>query len=206
MINLIGVAAGLGGAYFLYETASVLWSLVSIDRGTAHNPGGLAAPAGMLLNGMFLLEILVFGILTIVLLGISAWALEPRRRWREWRGIAEHHLELETGAREMSLRERIKADLPKAMRERQTVVVATLRSLMAAIDNAGAVEQGPPSGPIVGRAADVTRKTLSDSDLRTIVRAEADERTEALATYERLGKTNDADRLRKELVVINRYL
>jgi uncharacterized protein YqeY len=106
----------------------------------------------------------------------------------------------------MSLRERIKADLPQAMRERQTVVVATLRSLMAAIDNAGAVEQEPPSGPIVGRAADLARKTLSDSDLRNIVQAEADERTEALATYERLGKTNDADRLRKELIVINRYL
>jgi uncharacterized protein YqeY len=206
VINLIGAAAGLGGAYFLYETASVLWSLVSINRSAAHNPGGLAAPAGMLLDGVFLLEIFVFGILTIVLLGTSAWALEPRRHWREWRGISEHHLELETGAREMSLRERIKADLPQAMRERQTVVVATLRSLMAAIDNAGAVEQLPPRGPIVGRVADVARKTLSDSDLRNIVRAEAAERTEALATYERLGKTNDADRLRKELIVINRYL
>jgi hypothetical protein len=84
-INLTGIAAGLGGAYFLYETASVLWSVVSINRGAGHNPGGLAAPAGMLLNGLFLLEIFVFGILTIVLLAISAWALEPRRLWREWR-------------------------------------------------------------------------------------------------------------------------
>jgi uncharacterized protein YqeY len=106
----------------------------------------------------------------------------------------------------MSLRERIKADLPAAMRERQTVVVATLRSLMAAIDNAGAVEQGPPSGPIVGRPADAPRKTLSDPDARKIVQAERDERTEALVTYERLGKTKDADRLREELSVIARYL
>jgi uncharacterized protein YqeY len=106
----------------------------------------------------------------------------------------------------MSLHERIRADLPIAMRERQTVVVATLRSLMAAIDNAGAVEQGAPTGPVVGRPADVARKTLSDSDVREIVQAEADERTEAMATYERLGKTTDADRLRKELIVIGRYL
>jgi hypothetical protein len=71
VIDLIGVAAGLGGGYFLYETASVLWSLVSINRSAAHNPGGLAAPAGMLLDGVFLLEIFVFGILTIVLLGTN---------------------------------------------------------------------------------------------------------------------------------------
>ena len=106
----------------------------------------------------------------------------------------------------MSLHERIKAGLPIAMRERQTVVVATLRSLMAAIDNAGAVEQGAQTGHIVGRPADVARKTLSDSDVRKIVQAEADERTEAMATYERLGKTSEADRLRKELIVIERYL
>jgi uncharacterized protein YqeY len=107
---------------------------------------------------------------------------------------------------ESLLRDRIKADLPAAMRARQTVVVATLRSLMAAIDNAGAVEQGAPSGPIVGRSADVARKMLSDGDVRNIIRAEADERREALATYERLGKTTDANRLREELSVIARYL
>jgi hypothetical protein len=106
----------------------------------------------------------------------------------------------------MSLHARIKGDLPNAMRERQTVVVSTLRSLMAAIDNAGAVEQPAPSGPIVGKPADVARKTLSDFDVRNIVQSEADERSAALVEYERLGKTSDADRLRKELIVIARYL
>jgi uncharacterized protein YqeY len=208
LINLIGAAAGLGGIYFLYETGSVLWDLVSMSRGTSQTRGGLAAPAVMMVGGLFFLEILVFGVLTVVLFGISAWALEPRRRWRDWRASSRNRDQLlaESGTREMFLRERIKADLPAAMRERQTIVVATLRSLMAAIDNAGAVEQGSPSGPVVGRPADVARKTLSDSDVRNIVQAEADERTEALVTYERLGRTSDADRLRKELIVIGRYL
>jgi uncharacterized protein YqeY len=206
VINLIGVAAGVGGVYFLYETGSVLRDLISMSRGMSKQPLGSAGPAVAITSGVFVLEFLVFGVLTFVLLGISAWALEPRRRWRERRTTSEDHSGTESGTRPMSLREQIKADLPAAMRERQTIVVATLRSLMAAIDNAGAVEQGAPSGPIVGRPADVPRKTLSAQDVRKIVQAEADERSGAIATYERLGKTTDANRLREELTVISRYL
>jgi hypothetical protein len=95
-INLIGVAAGLGGLYFLYDTGSVLSDLASLSRGLPHNRGSLAAPAGMLVSGVFLLEILVFGALTVVLLGISAWALEPRRRWREWRANSRNHSALKS--------------------------------------------------------------------------------------------------------------
>ena len=98
-IKLIGVASGAGGLYFLYEMGSVLWDLVSISRGMSHNRGSLAAPAGMIVSGLFLLEIVVFGILTVVLLGISVWALEPRRRWREWRATSENHSRLESGTR-----------------------------------------------------------------------------------------------------------
>jgi len=85
VINLIGVAAGLGGVYFLYETGSVLWDLISISRGMSKQPVGPAGPAVAITSGVFILEFLVFGVLTFVLLGITAWALEPRRRWREWR-------------------------------------------------------------------------------------------------------------------------
>ena len=98
-IKLIGVASGAGGLYFLYEMGSVLWDLVSISRGMSHNRGSLAAPAGMIISGLSLLEIFVFGVLTVVLLGISAWAIEPRRRWRGWRARSENDSRLDSGIR-----------------------------------------------------------------------------------------------------------
>jgi hypothetical protein len=85
VINVIGVAAGLGGAYFLYETGGALRDLVFISRGMSKQPAGLAAPAIAITGGLSVLEIIAFGVLAAILLGISAWALEPRRRWRQWR-------------------------------------------------------------------------------------------------------------------------
>lgn len=106
----------------------------------------------------------------------------------------------------MSLRERAKADLPKAIKARQRHAVVALRSILAAIDNAEAVE--PLSGPVplVGRSDDVPRKELSETQIREIVRMEADERRSAVAAYERLGQQAEAARLRAEIAVIDSYL
>jgi len=91
------------------------------------------------------------------------------------------------------------------MRARETIEVATLRSMLAAIDNAGALPSAA-AGPVVGRSADVPRRPLSDTDVRKIIDAEAEERRTAIPEYERLGKSSDAKRLREELSVLSRYL
>jgi len=206
VINVIGIAAGLGGAYFLFETGSVIWDVVSMSSGRSHQPSGPAGLAIMMVGLMMFFMIFVFGVLTAILLAISAWALEPRRRWREWRAKSKSDLRTGGDVLNMSLRERIKSDLPTAMRARETIEVATLRSVLAAIDNAGAVPPGPAWPPVVGRSADVPRRPLSDADVRKLIHAEADERRTAIPEYERLGKSSDAKRLREELSVLSRYL
>jgi hypothetical protein len=87
VITTIGIAAALGGGYFLFEMGSVIWDMVSFSPGNASR-AGLASPAVMVVAWLFFLEVFVFGVLSALLLAIAAWALEPRRRWREWRGAS----------------------------------------------------------------------------------------------------------------------
>lgn len=107
---------------------------------------------------------------------------------------------------EMPLRERLKADLLRAMKARQRTTVATLRSMLAAIDNAGAVEPNTSTSPVVGRSADVSRKVLMEEQMRKVLQTEVEERRSAVAEYERLERHVEADRLRAELEVFAHYL
>lgn len=69
------------------------------------------------------------------------------------------------------LEERLKADLRWALRARDRTVVAALRAAVAAIDNAGSV--GIPEdgrAPVVGKAADVPRRELTEEDVVGILR------------------------------------
>lgn len=106
----------------------------------------------------------------------------------------------------MLLYKRLKADLLSAMKARQSIAVATLRSMVGAIDNAGAVEHDTTIVPLVGRSADVPRRELTEAQVRAILQGEADERRSAQVKYERLGKNMEAERLRAELEVFARYL
>lgn len=103
------------------------------------------------------------------------------------------------------LRGRLKADLPRAMKARQTAVVSTLRSLMAAIDNAEAVPITAAPAAVVGLARDVPRKVLSDSDIQAILGREADECRKALDDYERMGQAEAAGAMRAALDLIEAY-
>jgi uncharacterized protein YqeY len=55
-------------------------------------------------------------------------------------------------------------------------------------------------------AADVARRELSLQDLVHVVRAEIAERTEAAAEYERLGRLEQASRLKAEAAVLASFL
>lgn len=102
----------------------------------------------------------------------------------------------------MHLREQMKADLRQAMKARHSATVATLRAVLAAIDNAEAV----PVEPLVEQRHEVPRKLLSADDIRQIIQKEADERRAASLKYANLGQAGEAERLQTAATLIETYL
>jgi uncharacterized protein YqeY len=111
--------------------------------------------------------------------------------------------------------------LTAAMKARDRRAVAALRSTLAAIDNAEAVDvtQVPPAGGgqpageggIAGAAlgvgaAEVERRTLAAAEMEAIVRREVAERQTAAQAYERAGQAPPAQGLRAEAELLGTYL
>jgi uncharacterized protein YqeY len=109
-----------------------------------------------------------------------------------------------------SLHARLRGALPPALKARDRVAVAALRSALAAIDNAQAVEAppAPRSGGVVAGAVaglgagEAPRRELSEGQIVAIVRAEVAERLAAAADYERAGRADAAGRLTAEADVL----
>jgi uncharacterized protein len=114
------------------------------------------------------------------------------------------------------LRGRLRAALPAAMKAGDAATVAALRSALAAIDNAEAVEspQGPTeaahpdlAGTVAGvGAAKAQRRSLPEDEVERIVRAEVADRRAAAAAYERAGRPERAERLRAEADALGAHL
>lgn len=100
------------------------------------------------------------------------------------------------------------------MKARDRVTVAAVRSALAAIDNAHAVEAPPaprPGGAIAGAvtglgAGDATRRDLSEGDIAAIVRAEVTDRRTAALEDEGAGQVDAAARLTAEADVLAAHL
>ena len=116
------------------------------------------------------------------------------------------------------LRDRLRDGLPAAIKGRDGVAVAALRSTLAAIENAEAVAP-PPAGPpteathdrLAGTvagvgAAEAERRAHTEAQVEGIVQAEVDERRTAAEAYERAGRSEVARRLRAEADVLGGYL
>jgi hypothetical protein len=113
------------------------------------------------------------------------------------------------------LRTRLRRDLRAAMKAQRRDEMAALRTLIAAIDNAEAVDEAPPeprassehvAGAVQGvGAADATRRVLTERDLERVVETELWERDAQAARLELLGRADEASRLRIEADVIARY-
>jgi uncharacterized protein YqeY len=123
------------------------------------------------------------------------------------------------------VRDRLRRALPAAIRARDTVAVAALRSALAAIDNAEAVDPGavesqadqaPASGAgshpgVAGSVAgvgagEVARRPLTAWEIEETVRAEVVERQIVARIYEGAGRLDQAERLRREAQLLNAYL
>ncbi len=111
-----------------------------------------------------------------------------------------------------SLRARLRAALPDAMKRRDRAAAAALRSALGAIDNAEAVDVAEvragavESSPVGLGAAEVRRRELTEADIERIVRAEVDERLTAASEYEALGRSDRADQLRAEAATLGEHL
>ncbi|HEX5946601.1 MAG TPA: hypothetical protein VFY82_10005 [Acidimicrobiales bacterium] len=112
------------------------------------------------------------------------------------------------------LHARLRRALPPALKARDRVAIAALRSALAAIDNAQAVAAPPAprtGGLVAGAvrglgAGDVPRRGLSTDEVTAIVRAEVADRRAAAADYERSGRVDAAGRLVAEADVLAVHL
>jgi uncharacterized protein YqeY len=125
------------------------------------------------------------------------------------------------------VRDRLRRALPAAIRARDTVAVAALRSALAAIDNVEAVDPdtvvtGPVdpgadasgagsrpgvAGSVAGvGAGEVARRPLTAWEIEETVRAEVVERQIVARIYEGAGRLDQAERLRREAQLLNAYL
>ena len=115
------------------------------------------------------------------------------------------------------MRSSLRRDLARAIKARDAVAAAALRSALAAIENAEAVDPPPLSGGsashphIAGSisglgATEAARRDLTAAEVEEIVRREMVERLTAAGEYERLGHAARADRLREEARVLSHYL
>ncbi len=101
------------------------------------------------------------------------------------------------------------------MKARDRVAVDALRTALAAIDNAGAVEASrapiASAGPIAGAAAGVgateaTRLALSEDDVESLVEGIADDLHVHATEHERAGRPDDAAALGQQAHILEQYL
>ena len=127
------------------------------------------------------------------------------------------------------LRRRLRAALPRAMKSGDRVAVSALRSTLAALDNAEAVDAAAVDAaavdaaagdtaaaggsglaiersPVGVGAADRPRRVLTAADVDRLVRAEVAEREQAAREYDRVGRPEQAQRLRAEAAVLAAHL
>jgi uncharacterized protein YqeY len=111
-----------------------------------------------------------------------------------------------------TLEDRLRSALRIAVRERNAVAMGALRSTLAALGNATAVQSIPPApdgnehvaGSTAGLgAAEVPRRELTEDEAAAIVRAEIADRTAAAEHY---GRSPAAERLRAEAALLGRFL
>ena len=104
--------------------------------------------------------------------------------------------------------------LVAAMKARDQQAVAALRSTLARIDNAEAVDPDglDPEGEdaelfdVDGFDADADRRVLTPEERAAIVREDVEEREIAADVLERIGRPDQAERLRAQAKLLTTYV
>jgi uncharacterized protein YqeY len=106
----------------------------------------------------------------------------------------------------MPLRTRLQADLVASMKAREAGRVAALRTALAAIANAEAVEVPVQEGPWRPSETEATRRHLTEEDVRAIVAAELEAAAEGAQEMRALDQHEEADRLAAQADVLEAHL
>lgn len=115
-----------------------------------------------------------------------------------------------------AIRAGMRKDLVIALKARATETAAALRTAIAALDNAEAVDaseipaasqDGPVAGASVGLgSSEVARRSLSAADARSVVGAVIAEYLDEAQGYESMGRGEDAQRLRRQAETLRSHL
>lgn len=113
------------------------------------------------------------------------------------------------------LRSALRTDLVTAMKARRPEVVSALRTALAAVDNAEAVavpdasvesaSEHVASARVGVGAAETERRTLSVDEVRSLLRAQVQERITEAERYDSHGRSEAAERLRREADALRKY-
>ena len=109
-------------------------------------------------------------------------------------------------------RTEIRRGLLAARKDRDATRVSALRSALSAIDNAETPEGPVPAASAIADsavgigAADITRRALTDDDIRSLMRREIDERHEAAEQIAEAGHADRAAAIRGEASVLGALL
>ena len=106
--------------------------------------------------------------------------------------------------------ESMRSALKDAIKARDDVAVSALRSALASLDNAAAVEAALPTvehAHIAGSAGglgagEAARAELTEAEVRDVLAREIEERRSAARAYAGLGRADTAARLRAEADVL----
>ena len=101
--------------------------------------------------------------------------------------------------------ESMRSALKDAIKARDDVAVSALRSALASLDNAAAVEAALPTvehAHIAGSAGEAARAELTEAEVRDVLAREIEERRSAARAYDGLGRADTAARLRAEADVL----
>jgi uncharacterized protein YqeY len=106
-----------------------------------------------------------------------------------------------------SIREQMQADLMTALKGGDLVAVSVLRTTLAALSNAEAVDP-EPGAPLVraGLIGDVERRWLSADVIASIVGRERDELQATAALLEEAGRPVEAAGCRARAAILDGYL
>jgi hypothetical protein len=115
-----------------------------------------------------------------------------------------------------ALRAALRQGLTAALKTRDSVAAAALRTAMAAIDNAQAVPAPAANSPttsahVAGAASgpgsiEAVRRRLSAGELRDILRGQITEHAAEADRYDALGRPDAAERLRRQARTLAAYL
>jgi len=105
-----------------------------------------------------------------------------------------------------TIRTRLERDLRREMLARNRLAVDTIRTLLSAIDNAGAVPATDSVEPTIGRFDEVPRRAVDEDGIRSVLEDEAAELEGAAVTYDEVGRADEAERLRARRDLVLSYL